>query len=105
MWRKTFALGFVLTWSSACVELPPDHVPLLPQGESVELLAEIPNTDTYEAYGLVVSEASGHGSGEATAAARNGLRNKAAALRATFVSIDEASATGAWDLSGKTVVT
>jgi hypothetical protein len=105
MRRRYLLSGFALTSLASCVELPPDRVPLLPQAETVELLAEIPNLDVYESYGFVSSEASGHGSSEATVNARNGLRNKAAALRATFVSIDEASATSAWDFSGKTVVT
>ncbi len=99
------ASAMALTSLSACIELPPEKVPLLPLGETVELLAELPNADVYESYGMVTSQASGQGSGEAMVAARNGLRNKAAALRATFVSVDEANATGAWDFSGKTVVT
>ena len=105
MRRKFLVSSIALTSLASCVELPPERIVLLPQAENVELLSETPNLDVYESYGLVSSEASGKGSGEATVNARNGLRNKAAALRATFVSIEEASATGAWDFSGRTVVT
>lgn len=105
MRQKLLLSVLALTTLASCVELPPDRVPLSSQAESVELLSDIPNTDIYESYGFVTSEAIGKGSGEATTNARNGLRNKAAALRATFVSIDEASATTAWDFSGRTVVT
>lgn len=105
MRRTIQASGIALAALTACVELPPDHIVLLPQAENVEVISEKPNLDVYEQYGTVSGEASGLGATEATVNARNALRNKAAALRATFVGVDDTSVALAWDFSGKTVVT
>ena len=88
-----------------CLDLPPANVPLSSAGEDVEILTDSPNLDLYESYGDLTVDAIGMGSREAQLSARHLLRNRAGAMHARFVSVDDASASFAWDFSGRTVVT
>src|SRR5262249_23170697 len=90
---------------AGCLDLPPANVPLSAGGENVEIVTESPNLDLYEAYGEITVDALGRGSGDAQRSARHLLRNRAALKHARFVSVDDASASIAWDFSGRTVVT
>jgi hypothetical protein len=74
---------------AACAEQIPDHVDLQPQGESVEIAADSPSLTAYKLLGTVKGQAAARDLDTATTAARNDLRNKAAALGATLVTVDE----------------
>ncbi len=82
---------FVLAASSlwGCAEQIPDHVELLPQAETVEFATEPPSANTFKLVGEVHGEAAARDVDTAQQAARNDLRNKAAALGASLVTIDE----------------
>ncbi len=96
------ALAVALT---ACWEMPPGNVPLSTAGEEVEILTEIPSADIYESFQELTVEAIGMSGREATVTARHMLRNRGAELHARFVSVDDATATLAWDFSGRTIMT
>jgi hypothetical protein len=99
-------LLLALAFSSAgCWDLPPGNVPLNPDAENVEILSETPNLDVYESFGELTVDAIGNGNKDAQMSARHLLRNRAAQMHARFVSVDDASASIAWDFSGRTVVT
>lgn len=66
-----------------------ENVPLSPQGEQVEFAMETPSENLYAYAGDVVGEAAGKNVEEAEQSARNDVRNKAAAMGATLVVIDE----------------
>lgn len=72
----------------ACAEGIPDHVELMPQGEEVEFALEPPSASTYKLVGEVSGLAAANDPEAAQQAAKNDLRNKAAALGATLVTID-----------------
>jgi hypothetical protein len=72
-----------------CVQGIPDHVELMPEAENVEFAYEAPGPDAYREVGKVTGTAQGKDTEETTAAAKNDLRNKAAALGATLVTIDQ----------------
>lgn len=72
----------------ACAEQIPDHVELLPQGEDVEFALEPPSPRSYKLVGEVSGLAAANDPEAAQQAAKNDLRNKAAALGATLVTID-----------------
>jgi hypothetical protein len=72
-----------------CAEDFPAHVALVPAGESVEIAVEQPGVDGYVLVGTVTGIAASNDLDTATEAARNDLRNKAAALGATLVTVDE----------------
>ena len=80
-----FCLPFALF---ACAEGIPDHVELLPQAESVEFALEPPGAGAYTLVGEVSGQAAAKDPDDAQQAAKNDLRNKAAALGATLVTID-----------------
>jgi hypothetical protein len=88
-----------------CWDLPPGNVPLTPEADNVEILTEAPNLDVYESFGEVTVDSIGSDNKDAQVSARHALRNRAAQLKARFVSIDDASASFAWDFSGRTIVT
>jgi hypothetical protein len=67
----------------------PAHVELLPAGASVEIAVEQPGVDGYALVGTVTGIAAANDLDTATEAARNDLRNNAAALGASLVTIDE----------------
>jgi hypothetical protein len=73
----------------ACAEQIPDHVELQPLGENVEFAAEPPSSDTFKLVGRVTGEAAANDPDSAQQAAKNDLRNKAAAIGASLVTIDE----------------
>jgi len=72
-----------------CAEDLPAHVELLPAGASVEIAVEQPGVDGYALVGTVTGIAAANDLDTATEAARNDLRNNAAALGASLVTIDE----------------
>jgi hypothetical protein len=100
--RPTLVLAVGLT---GCWDLPPSSAPLTAEAEDVEILTETPNLDIYESFGDVTADAIGKGSEEAASIARHILRNRAAAMHARFVSVDDAIASFAWDFSGRTIIT
>src|SRR5579883_1962545 len=73
----------------SCAEQLPDHVELEPAAENVEIVSDTPNHDTFRMVGEVTAEAAAKDPDAAQAAARNALRNKAAAMGAVLVKIDE----------------
>jgi len=94
-----------LTFTGAsCIDLP-ERVPLTPAGEGVDVVADVPSDQVYEAFAEVRGSAIGYGPGPTSIQARNDLRNHVAQLKAHFVYIERVDAEMAWDLSGRTVVT
>jgi hypothetical protein len=73
----------------ACAEQLPEHIPLEPAGEAVEFATEPPSPDSYKLVGQVTGEAAANDPEVAQQAAKNDIRNKAAALGATLVTIDD----------------
>jgi hypothetical protein len=72
-----------------CAEQLPEHVVLQPGAENVEIAVEAPSPNSYQLVGKVTGEAAANDLESAQAAAKNDLRNKAAALGASLVTIDE----------------
>src|SRR5215472_17159353 len=87
--KYTFALFAFPLVLLACAEQIPDHVELLPQAETVEFALEPPSAQAYKLLGEVSGQAAASDPEVAQQAAKNDLRNKAAALGATVVTIDE----------------
>jgi Domain of unknown function (DUF4156) len=84
------ALSFLLlSLLMGCAEQLPEHVVLQPGAENVEIAVEPPSSNSYQLVGKVIGEAAANDLDSAQAAAKNDLRNKAAALGATLVTIDE----------------
>src|SRR5260370_33728758 len=75
-------------WMGCAGELP-DHVVLQPSAETVSFAIEPPSPSTYKLVGKVTGEAAANELDVAHQAARNDLRNKSAAIGASFVTIDE----------------
>ncbi len=73
----------------ACAGQLPEHVELTPEAQNVETLSEPPSPNAYKEVGRVQGAGAGLDVESATEAAKNDLRNKAAALGATLVTIDE----------------
>ncbi|HEX8790243.1 MAG TPA: DUF4156 domain-containing protein [Polyangiaceae bacterium] len=73
----------------ACAGQIPQHVELQPQAEAVEFAYEAPSSEAYKEVGHVKGEAAGKDADVALEQAKNDLRNKAAALGAALVTIDE----------------
>lgn len=73
----------------ACAEQIPDHIELQPPGENVEFAAEPPSTGAFTLLGRVTGQAAAKDPDSAQQAAKNDLRNKAAAMGASLVTIDE----------------
>lgn len=74
---------------AGCTEGFPDHVNLAPGAADVEFATEPPGPDAYKLVGEVTGVAAAHDPEAAQEAARNDMRNKAAALGASLVTIDE----------------
>jgi hypothetical protein len=72
-----------------CMEQLPEHIELAPSGEAVDFVYEAPSSNSYRVVGEVRGIAQGADAEVAEEAAKNDLRNKAGALGATLVSIDE----------------
>jgi hypothetical protein len=73
----------------ACAGQLPEKVDLLPQGENVEVAYETPSPNSYRFLGEVTGIDSSNDLEEAQESAKNDLRNKAAALGAVLVTIDQ----------------
>jgi hypothetical protein len=84
-----FRLLLVLPWLGACAAPLPEKVELGAQAESVEFAYETPSPAAYQFVGQVIGAAVSRDADAAQASARNDLRNKAAALGAVLVTIDE----------------
>lgn len=72
-----------------CAQGIPDHIALQPEAENVEFAYEAPGPEAYKEIGKVTGIAQGTDTDATTEAAKNDLRNKAAALGATVVTIDQ----------------
>jgi hypothetical protein len=72
-----------------CADQLPDHVELVPSAEEVDFAMEPPSSSSFMLVGKVKGVAAANDLDTAQAAARNDLRNHAAALGATHVTIDE----------------
>ena len=73
----------------ACAGGIPDHVELTPEAQNVDVLSEAPSPQAYKEVGRVTGAAVGPDVDTATEQAKNDLRNKAAALGASLVTIDQ----------------
>jgi hypothetical protein len=73
----------------SCADQLPEHVQLQPAAEEVDFAMEPPSTSTFMLVGQVTGIAAANDLDTAQQAARNDLRNHAAALGATLVTIDE----------------
>jgi len=105
--RPLLALLTVMAGASAsgCKQSFPEKIALEPNAESVEVLSEPPNAETYEPAGEISAHVIGRETQDALRQAMNQLRNKAASKGATFVAVDDVTSHAAWDLSGRTIVT
>lgn len=79
----------IATLIAGCGEAFPDHVNLVPSAADVEFATEPPGPDAYKLVGEVIGVAAAHDPEAAQEAARNDIRNKAAAMGASLVTIDE----------------
>ena len=73
----------------SCAQGLPDQVALQPSAETVEIAMEPPSQTSFVLVGQVTGQAAANDPDKAQQAAKNDLRNKAAALGATLVTIDE----------------
>ena len=72
-----------------CAQNLPEHVALEPAAENVEIAAEPPSPNNYKLVGTVTGSAASNDAQAAEHAAKNDLRNKAATLGASLVTVDE----------------
>ena len=79
-------LFFFLT---GCAQELPDHVVLQPSAENVVVAMEPPSPNTYQLVGQIIGQAAANDLDVAEQAARCDLRNRAAAIGASLVTIDE----------------
>ncbi len=85
-----FSSILVSTFCAAgCAQNLPEKVALEPAAEQVEIAAEPPSANDYKLVGTVTGLAASNDAQLAEHAAKNDLRNKAAALGASLVTIDE----------------
>src|SRR5271167_4356118 len=73
----------------SCFEQLPEHIQLQPAAQDVDFAMEPPSSATFMLIGQVTGVAAANDVDMAQDAARNDLRNKAAALGASLVTIDE----------------
>ena len=76
-------------WLFACAGQLPEKVELEPQAENVEFAYETPSPTAYKFIGQVIGQAVSKDLETAQVSAKNDLRNKAAAMGAVLVTIDE----------------
>ena len=76
-------------WLFACAGQLPEKVELEPQAENVEFAYETPSPTAYKFIGQVIGQAVSNDLETAQVSAKNDLRNKAAAMGAVLVHIDE----------------
>jgi hypothetical protein len=89
--RSIGSIGGLLVLCStlACGGGLPEHVALQPGAETVEIAMEPPSPSTFALVGQVTGSAAANDEQIAQQSAKNDLRNKAAAMGATLVTIDE----------------
>ncbi len=80
---------FLLPALSSCLEQLPEHVALQPAAEDVDFAMEPPSLHSFMLIGEVIGVAAANDVDTAQDSAKNDLRNKAAALGASLVTIDE----------------
>lgn len=73
----------------SCLEQLPEHIALQPAAEGVDFAMEAPSPQTFMLIGEVTGIAASTDPDAAQDEAKNDLRNKAAALGASLVTIDE----------------
>ena len=83
------AAVFLLAVLLSCFDQLPDHIALQPAAEEVDFAMEPPSSNNFMLIGKVTGVAAANDVDTAQEAARNDLRNKAAALGASLVTIDE----------------
>ena len=86
MWLRVLLL---LPWLGACAAQLPEKVELDAQADSVEFAYEAPSSAGYKFVGQVVGVGVSKDAEAAQESAKNDLRNKAAAMGAVLVHIDE----------------
>jgi hypothetical protein len=89
--RRLLLLVFPLV--VACASTLPEKVELQPEAENVEFAYEPPSPTAYKLVGEVVGIAASNDAEVAQENAKNDLRNKAAALGAVLVTIDQNTGT------------
>jgi hypothetical protein len=87
-------LASALASGLAACEKVQENVVLSPQGEQVEFAMETPSDSSYAMVGAVEGTAAGATVDDAEQSARNDVRNKAAALGASLVVVDEDDGAG-----------
>jgi hypothetical protein len=102
--RRIGFLGLVVGLAAACTDHTPERVVLMPAAEDVYIATEPPSSDGYKMVGEVIGQAQSGEIDAATDAAKNDLRNKAATLGASLVTIDQDTGEAVL-LEGKTKVT
>lgn len=87
------AMGRLLLLSfpllAACASQIPDHVELSAAAQDVEIVHDKPSPNAYKEIGQVTGIAAAADDEAAEAAAENDLRNKAAALGASLVTVEQ----------------
>ncbi len=86
---KLFASLLLSLAITGCAGALPQDVKLSAEGEQVDFAADVPSTDAYTVVGKVKADASGKTIDAAIDSAKNDLRNKAAALGASLLYIDD----------------
>jgi hypothetical protein len=85
-----FFASLLLSFAIAgCAAALPQDVKLTPDGEQVDFAADVPSTDAYTVVGKLKSDAAGKTIDAAIDSAKNDLRNKAAAIGASLLFIDD----------------
>jgi len=86
---KLFASLVVSLALAGCAAALPQDVKLTPEGEQVDFAADVPSSDAYTVVGKLKADAAGKTIDAAIDSAKNDLRNKAAAMGATLLFIDD----------------
>jgi hypothetical protein len=102
--RRIGFLGILVAVAGGCTDQVPERIVLIPGAEEVYIATEPPGSDGYKMVGEVTGVAQGIEVDNATEAAKNDLRNKAASLGASLVTIDQNTGEPVL-LEGKTKVT
>jgi hypothetical protein len=74
---------------AGCAASLPQDVKLSADGEQVDFAADVPSTDAYTVVGTLKADAAGPTIDSAIDSAKNDLRNKAAALGASLLYVDD----------------
>ncbi len=90
MLRSLFVVAAVsLSLAAACAPAIQEAVALKPEAAAIEFAQSTPSANSYTMVGVITSDAAAKELPEAIDSAKNDLRNKAAALGATLVMVDE----------------